>query len=283
MLRAAMGSLSSVAPGLAAHVGYRLLATPPWANERPWQRELREKAGVSRRLAFGDGTLAVYEWGRFAQPAILMVHGWGARATHSGRMIEPLVKRGFRVVAFDAPAHGRSSGRSTDLVEFAAAIHAVAASVGPLRAMLAHSFGAAMTVLAMRDWGVHADRLVLISAFDHCRWFCDAFAQHAGLSPAVVDRMQQIVVERHGGRVDWDRMSVVEMLRATHRPTLLVHDEEDGEIPFAHSLALLSGAPNATLHVTRGLGHHRLLGQQTVIERVVDFIDQACADRERDR
>lgn len=272
LLRGSLGSLGRLAPALAAQIGYRLLATPPYAMERPWQRQLRENAAVTRRVEIGDGSVAVFEWGALSSPAILMVHGWGSRATHLGRMFEPLVAGGFRVVAFDAPAHGFSSGKRTDLIGFAGAIHAVAQASGPLHAIIAHSFGAAMALLAMRDWGTDARRLVLISAFEHCRWFCDAFGRYAGLPPVVLDRMRQMLVDRHNGRIDWNRLSVVEMLRAANRPTLLVHDEDDLEIPFSHGIALSEGAPHATLHVTRGFGHHRVLGQAPVIERVAAFV-----------
>lgn len=271
LLRATLGAVSKLSPALAAHAGYRLLATPPRIAERPWQRELRQRA-VASRLQFGADTLAVYQWGASAAPTLLLVHGWGARATHLGRMIEPLVSAGFRVVAFDAPAHGHSDGRATDLVEFAGAVHAVAQFAGDLHGVIAHSFGAAMALLAARDWGMAPRRQVLISAFDHCKWFCTAFGQCAGLPPAVVERMRHILVERYNGRFDWDQSSVVEMLRLGNRPTLLIHDEEDPEIPYAHSLALLRGAPRARLHATRGLGHHRLLGDPSVIREVLRFV-----------
>ena len=271
VLRATLGGLSQFSPALAAHVGYRLLARPPRAAERPWQRELRDKS-IASRLRVGGGTVAVNEWGDRARPTILMVHGWGARATHMGRMIDPLVAAGFRVVSFDAPAHGQSEGRTTDLVEFAGTVHAVATFAGSLHAVLAHSFGAAMALLAARDWGVAANRHVLISAFDHCKWFCNAFGHHTGLTQDVIERMQRMMTERHNGRFDWNQASVIEMLRSTRRPALLIHDEDDPEIPFAHSVALLHGAPNAALHATRGLGHHRLLADRSVIDRIVEFL-----------
>ena len=274
-LRATLATLSGVAPRVAAHVGYRLLSTPPRVAERPWQRAIRLQARVER-IRFGRGDLAVYTWGEAGRPTVLMVHGWGARATHMGRMIEPLVAAGLRVVSFDAPAHGASWRGTTDLVEFAGAVDQVARHAGPLHAVIAHSFGAAMAQLAARDWGLQTDRQVLISSFDHCNWFCDAFGFHVGLPPAVVERMKRAMVTRNNGRFDWDRTSVVEMLRHSPRPTLLVHDEDDLEIPFAHSVALRDASVHATLLATRGLGHHRLLGDRSVIDRVVGFVREAA-------
>jgi pimeloyl-ACP methyl ester carboxylesterase len=259
---------SRAAPPLAAVVGYRLLSTPPQARERPWQRQLRAQA-LTTQLVFGSGHLAVYSWGR--GPCVLMVHGWGARATHMGKMIMPLVEAGFRVVSFDAPAHGFSSGKQLDLVQFCAAIHAVARHTGPLHTLIAHSFGCPIALMAMRDWGVDAQRLVMASSINDLKWFTDAFAHYTGISAAVMERMKQIMVERNNGMFDWSKGSVIEMLRRANRPTLLVHDADDPEVPFAHSLSLLKAGPQVELMPTHGLGHHRLLGDVEVIRRVVGY------------
>lgn len=270
-VRASFGVLCRTAPTLAAHLAYALLAAPPRSAERDWQAALREKAQISR-LWLGAGEIAVYEWG--AGPTVLMVHGWGARATHMGKMIEPLVAAGYRVVAFDAPAHGDSFGRTTDLVQYAAAVKAVARQAGPVHTLLAHSFGVAMALFARRDWGVQARRQVFISSFDHCKWFTEAFGRHVGLTQAVLQRTLQMLEERYPGRLNWDSLSVVEMLRRTPQPTLIIHDREDAEIPFEHSVALLQAAPQARFHATSGLGHHKLLGNTEVIAQVLRFVSQ---------
>jgi pimeloyl-ACP methyl ester carboxylesterase len=269
LMRSLFGTLSTLTPELAAHIGYRVLAKPPSATERHWQRELRQRARTTH-LPFAKGRIAVYEWG--CGPTVLMVHGWGARATHMGRMIDPLVQQGYRVVAFDAPAHGHSSGTNTDLIEFAGAVHAVAQHAGTIHTLIAHSFGAAMALFAQRDWNVQTQQQIYISSFDHCLWFTEAFGQYIGIKPAVLERMRQMMMKRHNGQFSWEQLSVVEMLRRTTQPTLLIHDQEDGEIPFEHSVALFRAAPYAEMHATCGLGHHRLLGNAEVISRVLRFV-----------
>lgn len=261
--------LCRLAPGMAARLAYRQLATPPRAALGPWHAAVRAQTRT-RRLPCGVGELAVYEWGQ--GPAVLLVHGWGANATHMGRMVLPLVLAGFRVVAFDAPAHGRSSGQRTDMVEFANAVATVARQVGPLHAVIGHSFGAAMALYAARDWGVDTARLVLISSFKHCSWFVDMFAQHVGLTPEVHGRVRDMFVLRYGGRLDWTRMSVVEMARQARLPALLIHDEADGEIPFEHGLAIAAALQQPQFEATRGLGHHRVVRHPEVIRRVVAFV-----------
>jgi pimeloyl-ACP methyl ester carboxylesterase len=271
-VRAVFRVLCTATPTLAAHMAYALLAKPPRGPELAWQKQLREKA-LCWHVPMGRGNIAVYQWGE--GPTVLMVHGWGARATHMGKMIEPLVAAGYRVVAFDAPGHGQSFGRSTDPVEFAAAIAAVARRVGPLHTVLAHSFGVAMAQYAQRDWGVQAQAQVCISSFDDCQWFTHAFSKYVGVKPAVMEQAKQMMVKRYRGRLDWNRLSVVDMLRCNSRPTLIIHDQLDGEIPFEHSVALQRAAPHAEFHATSGLGHHKLLGSKDVISRVVGFVQNA--------
>lgn len=266
--RGAFWVLCKVAPRIAARIAYDVLARPPRTRELPWQMALRKDALVYC-LRTGGHELVVYEWGD--GPTVLMVHGWGARATHMGKMIGPLVAAGFRVVSFDAPAHGSSSGRSTDLIEFAGAVASVVQHSGPIHTVVAHSFGVAMTLFARRDWGFEVKNQILISSFDHCKWFTEAFRRYIGIEASVMEQARQLMVERYSGRLNWDQMSVVEMLRRTSEPTLIIHDQQDGEIPFQHSLSLLQGAPNARLYATNGMGHHRLLGSQDVIEQVVKF------------
>jgi pimeloyl-ACP methyl ester carboxylesterase len=176
------------------------------------------------------------------------------------------------VVAFDAPAHGQSAGRATDPIEFASAINTVARFAGPVHTLVAHSFGVAMALFARRDWGVQAQRQIFISSFEHCNWFLDAFAQYVGLSAPALSKARQMMVDRYPDRMDWDSLSVVGMLRQAPEPTLILHDTEDEEIPFQHSLAIMQAAPNAQMQTTSGWGHHRLLGSPVVIERVVRFV-----------
>jgi pimeloyl-ACP methyl ester carboxylesterase len=260
--------LCRIAPAIAARVAYRQLATPPKAPESDWQVALRRSARRSM-LPFGSGKLAVYEWG--CGPAVLMVHGWGSHATHMGRMVEPLIEAGCRVVSFDAPAHGASSGRATDLVQFAAAIAAVAAHTGPLHSVVGHSFGASMAMYACRDWGVEPRRMVLLSSFDHCNWFVDAFGEQVHLTQEVLTRVRGMLTRLYGGRLDWGRMSVTDMVRTADFPMLVIHDQNDEEIPFEHSLALAEASPWAVFKPTNGRGHQLIVRSRAVIQNVVRF------------
>ena len=270
-LRRVFAVLNRFAPGAAARLTYALLTRPPRARERPWEISLRERARTET-LSSGKGHLTVFAWGE--GPTVLLVHGWGARGTHLGRMVPPLVAAGYRVVAFDAPGHGNSSGRSTTLPEFSAAIAAVARHVGDVDTLIAHSFGVAMALWAQVDWGLRARRQVLFSSIDHCMWVTEEFSRLMLIPDSVMSRGRQLMVKRTGGSMDWSRLSVVEWLRRTSQPTLLVHDSCDPEVPIEHFFSLLSVGSERPLdaQVTEGLGHHRVLGDLGVMSRMLEFL-----------
>src|SRR5690606_37822905 len=65
--------------------------------------------------------LAGLRWGREG-PLVLALHGWEGRAAQFRTLAARLVPMGYRVLALDAPAHGRSPGREADPVVFADAL-----------------------------------------------------------------------------------------------------------------------------------------------------------------
>jgi pimeloyl-ACP methyl ester carboxylesterase len=271
-LRRVFAMLGPCAPEAAARLAYALLTRPPRVAERTWERAVRSRANCSA-LRFGAGELALYEWGSGAR-TVLLVHGWGARGTHFGRMVPALVQAGHRVLAFDAPAHGYSTGRSTTLPDFAASVAAVARHVGGVELLVAHSFGVAMALWAQADWGLRVRRQVLFSSLDHCQWVTEEFGRLMGLPPAIMERGRQLMVQRTGSVMDWDRLSVADWLCESKASTLLMHDTADQEVPVQHLFSLIKACPQRPMdvHLTEGLGHHRLLGDSRVVNRVVDFL-----------
>ncbi len=278
ILRAAIRTFDRTVPSLAVQLGWRVLSTPPRFPPRPHEVQL---AATAQRewMQAGDNRLALYRWGDHGAPTVLLVHSWGGRAMQIGSFVGPLVARGLHVVAFDGPAHGLSSGRRTDMVAFPAALAAVARRVGPLHAIVGHSFGAGMTQLAHRHHQVSARRVVMISSFTDCQWFTDRFGELFGASPAVVQRARDKFERVHADLENWQQLSVQDALQRHTVPTLIVHDTDDEEIPFAHGQRLHAAAPgHARLLATSGLGHRRILRAPQVIDQVVRFVADSSAD-----
>jgi len=272
LLRAALTLAALVSTELTGRWVNRL-----WFRSQRFQEPAREKewlAGAQRlTLAHRDRPLAVYHWGK--GPTVLLVHGWHGRGAQLGAFAAPLVAAGYRVVAFDAPAHGRTPGRATDLPEVSEALLTVADAFPPLHGVIAHSFGVAGTLVATRN-GLAPHRVVALSAPASIDFLMDSFAARLGIPTAVMDVHRRLMELRFGADL-WRRFSPTEIARDLDIPALLMHDKEDHDVPWQQGEALARAWPGAAWVRTQGLGHRRILRDPDVVAHVVAFMAESAA------
>jgi hypothetical protein len=264
-LRALFAAGGVAAPGLTARAAAHLFCLPPRRR-----RGRRSAAPLGEPFTVRGAGQRLQAWQSGSGPAVLLVHGWGGRGAQLAPLVAPIVRAGCTAVVFDAPAHGQSTGRTTAGVLFAEALAAVAARVGA-RAAVGHSLGAAALGWAMGH-GLRLDAAVMVSPprgiTPFLRRACDALA----LSPAVEAGMQARFRRRFGITTD----EFDPCLRAGEgtRHLLVVHDEGDGEVPWAEGAAVARAWPGAALETTRGLGHTAILRDAAVAARIAGFLGQ---------
>jgi pimeloyl-ACP methyl ester carboxylesterase len=257
----------AVAPALAARLARVLWFRPP-RNRPPAGEQALLESAQHVPVEYAGKRLAVYRWGE--GPTVLLVHGWSGRGAQLGRFIEPLVAAGYRVVTFDAPAHGRSDGRDTTLPEMSGAILRVVAEHQPVHAVIAHSFGVPSTLLALQQQRF-ARRVVALSSPATLDGIMDRFQEMLGLSPRTVQSLRASLAQRFGEDM-MTRYSAETMARDMDLPALFIHDRDDRDIPWQDGEAVARAWPQAQFVSTSGLGHRRILRDPAVIDRVVRFL-----------
>jgi pimeloyl-ACP methyl ester carboxylesterase len=267
LIRVAFRTLGTVSPQLAGRWASHLWFRPPRYAPPARERELLARA---RHLSMvhADKRIAVYTWGD--GPAVLLVHGWSGRGAQMGAFVEPLVAAGYRVIAFDAPAHGQSSGKDTNLPEVSAALQALAREHGPVRAVIAHSFGVACTLYALKE-GLRVARVVGISPPATIEGLVDKFATSLAIPPRALVAMRGYFEARFGADL-WTRFSPLRLASAANVPALIVHDDDDSDVSWQEGEALARGWPGAQFQRTHGLGHRRVLRDPDVIAQAVRFV-----------
>jgi pimeloyl-ACP methyl ester carboxylesterase len=265
LLRAAFSAASHAAPSLTAAVAERLFFRTRRTAARPGERDVLERAAP---LAIGE--MKAWSWGE--GPTVLLVHGWNGRATQLGNFVEPLVERGYRVVAFDALGHGDSPGTRLSLPELASCIRQVADELGGVYGVVAHSMGGAATTLALSD-GLQVERAVFISPPADPRAFLHTFSEALSITDEVRTRLKERV-ERHIG-ISIQSMRADLLASSMRIPLLVVHDRNDKEVPVQGGQSIANSWPNAELILTEGFGHQRILRAEPVTNVAVHFIDAA--------
>lgn len=249
-------------------------STVPFAEETNSDRRLVEGAAVGT-VAVEGRTLVTYTWG--SGPGVLLGHGWGSRASHMGLIARGIARAGFRVVAFDGPAHGRSRAYGgsplSNGFEFARALHAVEHIAGPFEAVVGHSISAAAAAWASAAMGaleryrLQAGALVLVSAPSGINELMANWCRRRGLDWRELKR----ALEREFA-CDTDRYSLAAALAATRARVLMIHDEDDEEASAAGAVAASKAAPGISLVLTKGLGHGRILGAREPLRAILAFL-----------
>lgn len=244
----------------------------------PWRVGLSDRA-EAREAAWLDGTTSfVVPFGRrhlqgFSAgdgPVVLLVHGWGDRASRLGAFIAPLVDAGFRVVGVDFPGHGASAGRRTNAYEMADAVRATADEVGGITGVVAHSMGGVATTMALGA-GLEADRVVLLGSAVRLEHAADKFQQLFALPDRVMAGLRDRIEVRFGPDV-WSDLATDVIAARLQSPALLFHDRSDAQVDFADGQQLAGAWPGARLVATDGLGHDRLLRDAEVVAQAVQFL-----------
>ena len=273
--RPLIGALSRVAPGPASSLALRLFLTPP-RHRAPMREIWWATEAEPFEVPFGAGKLAAWRWG-WRGPTVLLVHGWSGRGRQLGAFAAPLVEAGYRVVAYDAPGHGLSTGRRSSLLEMADAVLSMVRHLDGVAAIVAHSVGAAVTTLALSRAGTPpaVKRLVYVSPSVDMTAVTDRFGEMTGFSDEVVRRLRSGLERRFGLR--WPELQGLEAAPSMTHPLLVVHDRDDREVPWREGRALADLWPGSRLESTRGLGHRRILRNDRVVAMAVDFATEAGA------
>ncbi len=257
--------MSIVAPGTAAKYAARLIFTPPRRRIKGREYDLWLRASPFI-VDFKDKQLVGLSWGY--GPAVLLVHGWGGNSTQLSNYIHPLIRAGYRVVAFDAPAHGQSYQKQTNAVEFAETINRVANEINPV-AVISYSLGAASTLIAL-DNGLYVDRIVSLASPDSMQTVIDIFANTLNLSEKATIKLKERIEKKIGRTME--SISASSIVPRLTTPALIIHDYNDPLIPYEQGTNLTKIWSEAQLHSTSGLGHKGLIHDKKVIRKVIRFI-----------
>lgn len=269
LVRTAFAVGSWIAPQTTIERAADVFCTPsPEARRRACVAS--DAGAVKSTLPVGANTIEIYRWGDpAAQPLVLLAHGWSDYALRFVPLADALHAAGYAVVAWDQPAHGRSTGETATLPEFARCVRAVGDTFGPAAAVIGHSMGGAAAAIALHE-GLDAERAILIAPPADLAAAADRFADLVGLAEHLREPLQRHLETRTS--ITFEELEAHRHVHEIHRPALVIHDIADREVPWSEGERYARYWPDARLLSTNGLGHARIVGDTAVIGAVLDFL-----------
>lgn len=217
-----------------------------------------------------DKKIMIYRYG-YSKRKVLLVHGWSGRGTQMYKIADKFLEHGFMTVSFDGPAHGQSTGKTTMMNEFITSIKVIEEKFGPFEIAIGHSLGA-MAVLNAKKQGLDVKKIVIIGSGDIISDIITNFLTKLKLSQKIGNKMQQYFFKKFGENIDNFSASVAAL--DVKVPVLVVHDTSDKEVPVSCAFNIRKNLKNAEILITDGLGHTRILKDNFVIKRIVQFCNR---------
>jgi pimeloyl-ACP methyl ester carboxylesterase len=273
---------SIIAPSVTASLAFWLFCRPQTTELSEEQSKMavngRSKLAKAKQFSVSVGPSEVQAY-RFStknsRETIILVHGWTSEASHMMALVDPLLERRFNVVCFDLPAHGKSTGRATNLIECAMALQAVASLFSNIHGIVAHSFGGPVTALALAGLTINnqrfdVDKIALIASPNESAYVTQAFGDALGLGPQAQSGFETVFENLCGCQLG--NFTGSKYFSRINRPLLVLHSRDDCEIPYEHGLHYRN-LPLCQFISLEDLGHRSILYAPQVSDCVARFMD----------
>lgn len=270
-IRTKLNFLSIISEKMAGEELFRLFCTPfPVAPSKP-----SEVFGRHEKLSFSFEGKKVFGY-RCNYPAAktaLILHGFSSCVNNFDDFVEPLIRKGYCVLAFDAPAHGLSEGKTINALQYAGMVKHIIKEYGPLDAFIGHSFGGLAIALALENHIQEREpRLVLIAPATETTTAIDGAMEFLSVTNPKLKRALEKKIEVFSGqKPSW--FSIRRAIANIRGKVLWLHDEADTITPLKDVLKVREDKhEHITFHFTKGLGHRRIYRDATIREMVINFL-----------
>jgi pimeloyl-ACP methyl ester carboxylesterase len=235
------------------------------------ERELVMRESAKKEILHIEAINAdvqVYIYG-YSKTKVLLAHGWAGRGTQLFQIADKILENKMMVVSFDAPAHGLSSGKRTNMLEFIATINAIKKEYGPFDSAIGHSFGA-ISLINAQTGSLKLNKLVTIGADNSLPLAFQYFIQKMELKPIIAFKLEKILENKY--HIKLDSLSSEHKAKQVKIPTFVIHDSDDKIVNVSSAIAIRQNLKQGELLITNGLGHHKIFRNKIVIQRIIDFI-----------
>lgn len=263
--------LQFIAPQLAVLFAIKLFRTPI-RFKTPTRENMMAKSAQKKMVLIPElkKEVMVYSYG-YSKRKVLLIHGWSGRGTQLFKIADKLLENGFMTISFDAPAHGKSTGKTTMMNEFVKTAQFLEKEFGPFEIALGHSLGG-MTVLNAIKQGLNVKKGIVIGSGDVISDIIKEFVAKLELKSSMVEKIKNQFYKKFGE--DIDNYSAYIAAKSVKIPILVIHDTEDAEVPVSCAHHIRQNLEQGEILITNGLGHSRILKDTQVIDRIIEFINR---------
>ena len=250
----------------AAESAFTVFCTPRKGKILPLQKDYL-MAAEADIVNIGGMSLQTYRWPGNRE-TVMLLHGWESNSFRWRNLIGFLRKEGFDIIAFDAPAHGKSTGEILNVPLYAECTDQMVKKYKP-KYMVAHSVGGTTAVYHQYQYNTNGvEKLVTIGSPSELKEIMEHYQSMLGFNNTVLSALDGYFHKHFGFGID--DFSTSRFASELKIQGLLIHDELDKVAPVSASERVHANWKNSSLIKTKGLGHS--LHQEEVNQKIIDFL-----------
>ncbi|MGH1338680.1 MAG: alpha/beta hydrolase [Aureispira sp.] len=260
--------MSYLAPNQAGDFALHLFGRPMAGRHLPEEKVFLDTAEKIKEVPFELGKVVVYEWNTHQQESVLLLHGWESNAARWEPLIKQLVAEGKRILAVDAPAHGASSGKLFNMLQYSRVLDLLVREYTP-NTVVGHSIGGGAVALYLHEHpNTSVQRAAILGVPSELSHMANTFSRILGLSKRMRQTMERRFEEQY--QLTFKQVSIAEYCKTITIPMLVVHDTTDTIALVQDAYLYEQHLQDCELVVTKGLGHS--LQGQVVYQAIKNFV-----------
>lgn len=251
IIGAIINFISLFSPRTAAKMAMTLFSSPRRKKLKEIEKDFLETAFIED-VKYHDLSIMTYRWlGK--KDTILLAHGWESNSVRWKDLIIKLKALDYNIIALDAPAHGRSSGKLFNAVIYSECINLVAKKFNA-NIIIGHSVGGMATTFFQYKYQLPTiQKLVLLGTPSNFVGVFGRYVEMMGYNSRISKTIDDIVYERFNNRPE--HFNAAKFSAAFGAKGLLIHDKNDTVIPYSDAEDFKNFYKNSKLITTEGFGH----------------------------
>jgi len=199
---------------------------------------------------------------------IVLIHGWESNSWRWHKLIEKLKAADYNTIAFDAPAHGGSSGTHLHVPLYAEVLQVLIETYSP-EYLVGHSMGG---MTSLFNEYLHPSpfvkKIVTIGSPSEYHEIFTHYKELLGFNNRVARILAEYFIKRFG--FTQKEFSSSKFVQTNTKTGLLFHDRFDLITPYHASEQVYAAWKGSQLITTEGLGHS--MHQDEVNEQIITFL-----------
>ncbi|MFV9550151.1 alpha/beta hydrolase [Algibacter sp. PT7-4] len=251
----------------AAKLAIKLFSTPRKGKTTTTELEYLKTASQDY-IKFENTLIQTYYW-KGEKETILLAHGWESNAYRWKDLIEELKNKNYNIVALDAPAHGKSGGKTFNALIYSECINLVVKKFN-VHTIIGHSVGGMATVFFQHKYQLKSiKKLVLLGSPANFIGVFNRYENMMGYNKRVSEALKNYILKHFNQLPEY--FSPANFSKTITAKGLVIHDTKDKIIPYNDGLMFKQNYNNSSFITTNGFGHG--LKSAPVYQHILNFLN----------